>query len=1142
MSLSIESRAEPIPGYRLIERVGGGGFGEVWKAEAPGGLLKAIKIIHGDLHTADPEGGRHAEQELKSLKRVQAIRHPYLLSLDRYDIVQGRLLIVMELADCNLWDRFRECRGQGLIGIPRGELMRYMEEASEVLDLMNNQYTLQHLDIKPQNLFLVHSHVKVADFGLVKDLEGVRAAITGGVTPVYAAPETFDGVATRFCDQYSLAIVYQELLTGVRPFNGTNIQQLLLQHIQGVPNVAPLPPADRGAVSRALSKRPEDRFPTCLQFVRALQQSGADAVAPPARVETPVGAYSTIGATARGTVQHPPAEPPPDTPRTELRSRRDEGQSSSAVIAPAAAPAREEPPEQTGPGALKPAIIVGIGQGGIDVLRHFRRQVAERYGTFERLPHLRLLCIDTDAEALQKASGAEPGSLAAGEVVPMRLNRAGHYLKPRRNGRSLIEGWFDPQTLYRIPRNAQTLGLRCLGRLAYCDHYASFAARLRTELEACRAPEALERADRHTKLGLRSSRPRIYVVAGLGGGTGGGMFLDAAYTAKHRLRQLGYSEPDVVGVFLLPPADRATKPQAVANTFAALKELNHFCLPETAYITHHDDKDGFIHDPAAPCARFHVVPLEPPPSEAAPRRAAELLFRELLGPLGRVADAARAAVGGISSGQVSACVHNQAAFAWPKQIILSHAARWLGETVVGRWLKKDPVAIAEPVRGWLKDRWDAEELGPEPVAARLRAAAEKEAGRPPEELFADEAKPFVPRGWFARDPDAEALAHSFSRVLALVGIPDENLMQRQVGSLEKAVTRAGEELVRDLGPKLKRLPRNLLEHPDYRLPGAEGAIEQLQARLAQLLEQHEPLAAEASGNAIDAFYVIAEFLTDDRVGRRRPTAAEVAQALRDFPTWRVRFLVQRQLCQVYFALGTHLSDLAREVRFCRQRLEELHSRFRLALPVARLDPEMTLFPPGWASPEAAVKSLQDAIRPDELRALDKALQKQIEQMYQALFSVCMSSLNMVGTLHGVVEEQARNFLSARLGELDVGEMFQARFGDEAAAVRAFRQIHEAATPPLKTGRTVTQEVCVVALPDGPRREFLEQAARQALPGRAVEFTASPEEVFVYREWPRFPLAALSQLGPQAEDAYNQLEQAGQVSPHSRSDVGQWSDV
>ena len=84
----------------------------MWKVEAPGGLLKAVKFVFGDLDAMDEES-RPAEQELKALERVKDIRHPYILSLERYDIIDGQLIIVMELADRNLWDRFRECRGAG---------------------------------------------------------------------------------------------------------------------------------------------------------------------------------------------------------------------------------------------------------------------------------------------------------------------------------------------------------------------------------------------------------------------------------------------------------------------------------------------------------------------------------------------------------------------------------------------------------------------------------------------------------------------------------------------------------------------------------------------------------------------------------------------------------------------------------------------------------------------------------------------------------------------------------------------------------------------------------------------------------------------------------------------------------------------
>ena len=467
MSLRIDANCEPIPGYRLIERIGGGGFGEVWKAEAPGGLLKAIKIIHGDLRSVDADGSKHAEQELKALKRVQGIRHPYLLSLERYDVIDGRLLIVMELADCNLWDRFREHRAQQRPGIPRGELLRYMHEAAEVLDLMNNQYQLQHLDIKPQNLFLVHNHVKVADFGLVKDLEGMRGQITGGVTPVYAAPETFDGIVTRFCDQYSLAIVYQELLTGVRPFDGTSGQQLLLQHLREPPNLGPLPPADRPIIGRALSKKPEDRFPTCLEFVEALSAAGAETPQPrsamPAsssRLDTPGrddGSDDPAACRPMGSLAEP--LPPMETPKTQLSLRRDESASAMAYsFADVPLPHRVAPPEMTGDGTLIPAVVIGLGQYGLEIVGDFKRTLRERFGGPERLPHLKLLYVDTDSTALHTAS--DIGGLSSDEVIPARLNRAAHYLKPRRSGRSIIEGWFDPQTLYRIPRNPATVGLR----------------------------------------------------------------------------------------------------------------------------------------------------------------------------------------------------------------------------------------------------------------------------------------------------------------------------------------------------------------------------------------------------------------------------------------------------------------------------------------------------------------------------------------------------------------------------------------------------------------------------------------------------------------------------------------------------------
>jgi serine/threonine protein kinase len=279
--------AEPIPGYRLLEPLGSGGFGEVWKCEAPGGLTKAIKFVLGNLDSFCGDM-TPAEGELRALQLVKAVRHPFLLSLERVEIIDGELVIVTELADQSLQDVLEEHTRAGFAGIPRDRLLGYLREAAEVLDVMNLQHGLQHLDVKPGNLFLVGNHVKVADFGLVNSRGGQGPATGPGapprlklesITPLYASPEVFGGTLSPHSDQYSLAIVYQQLLTQTLPFKGTNARQLLVQHTCEDPDLDPLPPADRPIVARALAKDPARRYPTCTDFLHALIE-GDSGIAP----------------------------------------------------------------------------------------------------------------------------------------------------------------------------------------------------------------------------------------------------------------------------------------------------------------------------------------------------------------------------------------------------------------------------------------------------------------------------------------------------------------------------------------------------------------------------------------------------------------------------------------------------------------------------------------------------------------------------------------------------------------------------------------------------------------------------------------------------------------------------------------------
>lgn len=271
--------SEPLPGYKLLSPLGRGGFGEVWKCEAPGGLHKAIKFVGSE--SEDGRGDERFGQELAAFEQIKAIRHPFLLTLERVEQIDGELVMVMELADRQLQDRFRECQTCGLTGIPRDELLSYFADAAEALDIISAKHGLQHLDIKPANLFLVAGHVKVGDYGLVAQLEGPNAG-NRGLTPRYVAPEVLQSVPSKYSDQYSLALVYVELLTGGFPYSGRTPQQLMLQHVSVAPNLGSLPVSDQPVVARALAKKPEERFASCLAFVQALMSAGVETATPAA--------------------------------------------------------------------------------------------------------------------------------------------------------------------------------------------------------------------------------------------------------------------------------------------------------------------------------------------------------------------------------------------------------------------------------------------------------------------------------------------------------------------------------------------------------------------------------------------------------------------------------------------------------------------------------------------------------------------------------------------------------------------------------------------------------------------------------------------------------------------------------------------
>ncbi len=548
MLLQPTQPADSILGYTLREKIGSGGYGEVWVAEAPGGLTKAIKLIFG-CHDES-----RAQRELKALNRIKAVRHPFLLSLERIDIVDGRLVVVTELAEQSLKDRFRQCVLGGEVGIPRDELLGYLTDAAEALDYIYESHSLLHLDVKPENLLLVGGHVKLADFGLVKDIQDSSLSLMGGLTPTYAAPEVFDGQPGNRSDQYSLAIVFQEMLTGKRPFSGTTPAKLALQHLHEPPDLANLSPGDQGAVRRALAKSADARFVSSRAFVNELTRCRSRPrrrtpdSKPRSNEPTPVDTYSKTAATPLGGIT-----------------------SMAQSVGESKLPALEFAIDEA---KFHPTLFVGVGQTATGVLRHLKRRFQERLGDAEERPALRILCLDTDSHDLSEATtGMGPERLNHDEILPLPLKSPSEY---REQAESHF-GWLSRRWIYNIPRSRQTEGLRPLGRLAFVDHHDKVFDRLHSVIGQMTDAEAVSRTAQVCEMRSGDNHPQVFVVASISGGAGSGMVADLAYTIRMVLAERGLNDYPVHGILLYSTGRSSTQRDiTVANTYCCLSELHHY--------------------------------------------------------------------------------------------------------------------------------------------------------------------------------------------------------------------------------------------------------------------------------------------------------------------------------------------------------------------------------------------------------------------------------------------------------------------------------------------------------------------------------------------------------------------------------------
>jgi serine/threonine protein kinase len=282
MTLTAGTRLGP---YGIVESIGAGGMGEVWRArDTRLDRDVAIKIL--------PPGFADNEQFVQRFEReartISSLNHPHICILHDVGEHDGSRYLVMELIEGeSLADRLK--KGP----LPLHDVLKYGRQTAAALDAAHKRGVI-HRDLKPGNIMITRSGAKLLDFGLAKSSSEGRPAIVGMTnvpteakpltregtilgTFQYMAPEQLEGAeADARTDIFALGAVLYEMATGRRAFRGETktslIAAIVSHHPEPISQVVPMtPPALDHVVRRCLEKDPDDRWQSAQDIASELQ-------------------------------------------------------------------------------------------------------------------------------------------------------------------------------------------------------------------------------------------------------------------------------------------------------------------------------------------------------------------------------------------------------------------------------------------------------------------------------------------------------------------------------------------------------------------------------------------------------------------------------------------------------------------------------------------------------------------------------------------------------------------------------------------------------------------------------------------------------------------------------------------------------
>ncbi|BCL84073.1 protein kinase [Ktedonobacteria bacterium brp13] len=272
--------------YHLLQRVGRGGMGDVWLAEDPV-LRRSVAIKTLPIQKQQVQSFvRLFEREAQA---AAALNHPHILPVHSYGkqtLADGRLVpyIVMPyISHGSLADRIDAARKAGRL-LPPAEIVQLLKQAAEAIDHAH-RHRILHRDIKPANMLLRDDNwLLLSDFGIARIMSNTEQATRSGVaagTPEYMAPEQAQGQANITSDNYSLAVIAYQLMTGVVPFQGDSAVSTIMKHVLEEP-VPPgrynpaITPVVEQAILQGLAKDPAQRPALASDYVAQIERAFND--------------------------------------------------------------------------------------------------------------------------------------------------------------------------------------------------------------------------------------------------------------------------------------------------------------------------------------------------------------------------------------------------------------------------------------------------------------------------------------------------------------------------------------------------------------------------------------------------------------------------------------------------------------------------------------------------------------------------------------------------------------------------------------------------------------------------------------------------------------------------------------------------